>query len=190
MQMIGAPLRGMGPVGSALCTTSPHRPSKLATFSAVTKCRVEKLMIRPPPPTHLARLEGKRATMVVTRLAPGLVLITVRGYNDGELLEQLHRIVDAEIAVSGGGATFIDSRLQTGASPEARDASARWAKNMGATLRSSNLLFSSKVLEVIVAAANFMIGGGKTKAYSDVRKFEMAIEREIPGFTILPRIDI
>lgn len=140
------------------------------------------------PPKLLARLEGKRGTMIVSRLGPGFALITVKGYDDGELLERLYQILDQEIDAAGGGATFIDSRLQTGTSPDARDASARWAKKKGDKLRSSNLLFKSKVFELVVAVANLAVGGN-TKAFSDVDAFEQAIAREVPGFTHLPYFD-
>jgi hypothetical protein len=140
------------------------------------------------PPALLARLEGKQGAMVVSRLKPGYVLITVKGYDDGELLERLYQILDEEIDAAGGGATFIDSRLETGTSPEARDTSARWAKKKGAKLHSSNLLFKSKVLELVVAVANLAVGGN-TRAFSDVNSFEQAIAREVPGFTHLPDFD-
>jgi hypothetical protein len=123
--------------------------------------------------------------MVITRLGAGCCLITVRGYDDGELLDELYKTLDGEIEAAGYGSTFIDSRLETGTAPRARDASARWAKSKGKKLHSSNLLFRSKVLELVVAVANLAVGGN-TRAFSDVRAFERAIALEVPGFRNLP----
>jgi hypothetical protein len=117
------------------------------------------------------------------------MLITVKGYDDGELLGRVYEILDAEIDAAGGGATFIDSRLQTGTSPDARDASARWVKNKGSKLRSSNLLFKSKVLELVVAVANLSTGGN-TRTFSDVNAFEQAIAHEVPDFSGLPEFEV
>lgn len=131
---------------------------------------------------------GARLSMVITILKPGHVLITLAGYNDGELGETYLKVLDQQIAETGFLYCYMDTREQTGISAEERDRLARWAQQQGEKYRAGHLLFKSRLLELAVALVN-LVTRGSVKTYSNVEAFEEAIRREVPGFIKLPAFD-
>ncbi len=134
------------------------------------------------------KLTGERGTVYVTRVAAGCMLVTTVGYDDGQAGAQYFAALDEEIARAGFAHVFIDSRAQTGVSPEARDACATWVQNHGVKIRSNHLLFRSKLLELAVAVVNLMTRG-PTKAHSNVAAFERLIREVAPTFEGLPTFE-
>jgi hypothetical protein len=126
-----------------------------------------------------------RFAMVITILAPGHVLFTLYGYNDGKIADEYYKILDDQVAKAGFVHVYMDAREQSGVTSEERDRTARWTKALGAKYRGGHLLFRSRLLELAVAIVN-LFTGGVVSSYSNVDAFEAAIRREIPGFKKLP----
>ncbi len=132
---------------------------------------------------------GKRLTMVITILKPGHVLISLFGYNDGELGGAYLAVVDEQIKQNGFICVYMDAREQTGIAAEERERLASWTRATGDKYRAGHLLFKSKLIELAVAMVN-LITGGHVKSYSNLEAFEQAIRSEVPGFTKLPVLNV
>jgi hypothetical protein len=126
-----------------------------------------------------------RGSVVVTQLAPGHVLLTLFGYNDGELAPAYYGALNAVVAAAGFLVVYMDSREQTGISSSERDRATVWTKELGSKYRAGHLLFRSRLLELAVAIANLALGG-VVRTYSKVEAFEKAIAAAVPGFKSLP----
>lgn len=129
---------------------------------------------------------GARGSCVVTILAPGHVLLTLYGYNDGEVASHYYAAMEAEMHSAGFLVLFMDSREQSGISPEERERASEWTKKwQGKKYRSGHLLFKSRLLEMALAVVRLMTGHVLI-GYSRTEEFEEVIARAVPGFSRLP----
>jgi len=162
-----------------------HGGTSIATCGA---CEPQSPAARPRRTHGAAEFEclaGARGTIYVTHLAPGCLLLTEFGYDDGEVNDRLYAAIEAAIAQHGGVTVFLDARAQTGVAASSRDRAAVWLKTNKPKVRGSHLLFRSKLLELAIALAN-LTSGGVTKGYTNVAEFERVIAKHVPGFTRLP----
>jgi hypothetical protein len=130
---------------------------------------------------HLV-LRGKRMLIVATRAAPGVIIATHIGFDDGEVLDRYLEMVGQEIEMAGSIALFIDAGEQSGLAGDARDRAANWMKSAakGATV-SSDLLIKSKLLEMAMSILTMLTGNSKNMKYhSDARSYEKALARKGP----------
>jgi len=128
--------------------------------------------------------EGK-GSMVLTNLAPGYILVTSYGYNDGLTGGISCGEIDRIIASNGWVVVFMDSRDVTGIDGKERDRLGKWVKSHGEKYRMGHVLFRSKIIDLAVALVSLMTGG-KVKSYSNVKDFERVIASHVPGFKGLP----
>lgn len=129
---------------------------------------------------------GARGSVVITRLAPGHILVTLYGYNDGELGSTYIAALENEMDSAGSLVVYMDSREQTGISSAERDRLSEWTKkHMETRYRAGHLLFRSRLLEMALAVAR-LVTGHALYGYSDTKEFEEIIAREVPGFLRLP----
>ena len=132
---------------------------------------------------------GARLSMVITVLKPGHVLISLFGYNDGELGDAYLAVLDEQIKENGFICVYMDAREQTGIATEERERLASWTKATGDKYRAGHLLFKSKIIELAVAVVN-LLTGGSVRSYSKLELFEEAIRSEVPGFSRLPVLNV
>jgi hypothetical protein len=132
---------------------------------------------------------GAKLSMVITILKPGHVLISLYGYNDGELGDAYLAVLDEQIRKNGFICVYMDAREQTGIATEERERLAAWTRATGDKYRAGHLLFKSKLIELAVAVVN-LLTGGSVRSYSKLDAFEDAIRSEVPGFSKLPVLNV
>jgi hypothetical protein len=94
--------------------------------------------------------------------------------------------MEAEMDAAGFLVLYMDSREQTGISPEERDRASMWTReHQGARYRAGHLLFRSRLLEMALAVARLMTGHALF-GYTKTEELEAVIRREVPGFAHLP----
>jgi hypothetical protein len=71
--------------------------------------------------------EGKRCSVIITKLRPGNLLITLYGYNDGEIGDPVYAAMNAEIDEVGYVNVFMDTREQIGIAAKERERAITWA---------------------------------------------------------------
>lgn len=148
---------------------------------------MSELEIRRVGPTSTLYASPRFST-VMTRLAPGHMLVTLHGYNDGSTSAAYYRDLDVELERAGFLHIYLDTREQRGISAEEREATVAWSNRVGDRYRGGHVLFSNRLIELAVAIVN-MVLGGKVKTYSRLDAFEAAIRANVPGFDGLPTFD-
>jgi hypothetical protein len=125
-------------------------------------------------------------TSVVTRLAPGFVLITGIGYNSGECAPLITAELARAIPEGGKLAAFVNLAEQHGQASIAREWWADWVKQHRAQLAVTHILVRSRMMDMAISVLGMIIGGGMIKAHSDVTAFEAVISVSMPAFRRLP----
>jgi hypothetical protein len=125
-------------------------------------------------------------TTVITRLAPGFVLVTGLGYNDGHSAPLITAEMTLAIPEQGKLVAFVNLAGETGQASVARDWWAAWVKHNRPRLGSTHILVRSKVMDMAISVLGMIIGGGNVKAYSNVASFEAMIKEHVPAFVRLP----
>lgn len=132
-------------------------------------------------------LRSARFTLVVKRLAPGKLLLTAIGYEDGGTFELLTREIEAEVARTGGPVTiYCDLTEETGMSTDSREQWGRWARGRQNNIQGAHVLVRSRLVDMAISLLGLVTGGGALQSYSDPAKFERAIARDVPRFRGLP----
>jgi hypothetical protein len=125
-------------------------------------------------------------TQVITRLAPGFVLVTGVGYNDGHCAPLITAELTQAIPAQGKLITFVNLAGQTGQASVAREWWAAWVKEHRPQLGGTHMLVRSKMMDMAISVLGMIIGGGMIKAHSNVAAFEAVIKEHVPGFGRLP----
>lgn len=124
-------------------------------------------------------------TEIVTRLAPGCVLVTGIGYNDGRcaplVTEELERVISQGHKLTA----FVDMSRQSGQASVSREWWATWVKKNRERLVCSHMLVQSRMTDMAISVLGMLVGGG-IRSYSSVALFEGAIAAAVPGFKRLP----
>lgn len=124
-------------------------------------------------------------TQVVTRLAPGRMLVTGIGYNDGRCAPLITEEMSRSVPAGGKLFPFVNLSAQTGQASEAREWWAEWVKANRAQLDCTHMLVQSRMMDMAISVLGMLIGGG-IKAHSQRASFEAAITAAVPGFRHLP----
>jgi len=125
-------------------------------------------------------------TQVMTRLAPGRMLVTGIGYNDGRCAPLITEEMTRSVSAEGNLIAFVDLSAETGQSSDAREWWAEWAKSHRAELECTHMLVRSRMIDMAISVLGMLIGGG-IKAHSEQATFEAAIAAAVPGFRQLPK---
>ena len=129
---------------------------------------------------------GARA--LITRLAPGVLLLLQNGQND-EVTLSLFGELTAEIRQAGSLTVFADARTTKRLAPEVRDKALAWAKEHRPHLRTTTVLVASKLMDMALSVLAMLIGGGLIKIVSTLPDFENRIRAHAPNFQRLPELE-
>ena len=124
-------------------------------------------------------------TELVTHLAPGRVLVTGIGYNDGRCAPLVTAELLRGLPAGSKLIAFANLSAQTGQAGAGREWWADWVKANRAQLECSHMFVRSRMMDMAISVLGMLVGGG-IKAYSDLASFERAIAENVPGFRRLP----
>ena len=125
-------------------------------------------------------------TQVMTRLAPGRMLVTGIGYNDGRCAPLITEEMTRAMPPGGTLIAFVNLSAQTGQASDAREWWAEWAKGHREKLECTHMLVRSRMMDMAISVLGMLIGGG-INAHSEQASFEAAITAAVPGFRQLPK---
>lgn len=125
-------------------------------------------------------------TQVVTRLAPGHLLLTGIGYNSGESAPLITADMGHEIPKDGKLSVYVNLSAETGQTSAAREWWADWVKLHRPKLNSTHFLVRSRIMEMAISVLGMIVGGGNIKAYSSEANFIAIVAENVPGFRQLP----
>ncbi len=134
-------------------------------------------------------LRSERFTLVLKRLAPGKILLTGIGYEDGGTFDALTAELQAEADRAPGGVTiYCDLWEETGMSPDSRERWGKWSRDTARPIVGTHILVRSKIVDMAISLIGLFVGGsGQIQSYADPQKLERVIARDVPGFRGLPR---
>jgi len=119
-------------------------------------------------------------------LAPGYVLMTALGYNDGRSAPLITAEMTLAIPEQAKLVVFVNLAGETGQASVAREWWAAWVKHNRPRLGSTHILVRSKMMDMAISVLGMIVGGGNVKAYSNVPSFEAMIKEHLRGFVRLP----
>jgi hypothetical protein len=107
-------------------------------------------------------------TFTFERPAPGVMVVTIQGFDRGELGDGPLREVASGFGLGAPLELFIDASQASGAVPEVSDAWTRFFAERRADLKSVHVLVGSKVVQLTVAIAQHLSRTGNlVQLYSD-----------------------
>jgi hypothetical protein len=128
----------------------------------------------------------RKFTQIVTRLAPGALLVSGIGYNSGECAPLITAELTRVIATGAKLSPFVNLAEQTGQASAAREWWAEWVQQNRAQLGTAHILVRSRIMDMAISVLAMVVGGGMIKAHSNVAEFEAVIAAQVPGFRRLP----
>ncbi len=126
-------------------------------------------------------------TQVVTRLAPGHLLVTAIGYNSGESAPLITADMAHEIPHGGKLSVYVNLSAETGQASAAREWWADWVKHRQPELNLTHILVRNRIMEMAISVLAMIVGGGNIKAHSSEASFISIIAEGVPGFRQLPK---
>ena len=106
------------------------------------------------------------------RPAPGVMVVTIQGFDKGELGDGPLREIATGFGLGGPLELFIDASQASGAVPEVSDAWTRFFAERRRDLKSVHVLVGSKVVQLTVAIAQHLSNTGSlVQLYSDAAIF-------------------
>jgi hypothetical protein len=130
---------------------------------------------------------GGGGAAVMMRLAPGVVLLTAHGTFEVSTSEGPMKDFDEELSRHGKLVLCLDMSNRKSVAKSSRDDWIAWARRNRQKLHVL-LLVQSKLVDMAISVMAMLAGGMPLQSFSDVRAFERAIAREIPGFQRIPAI--
>lgn len=146
-------------------------------------CPVQKQMIQREETTRTVRLSADRCTFTFERLDPGVLLVTISGYDRGgfgtavldEFAGEMRRFAALEI--------FIDASEAQGATWEVSQQWTSWFRAHRDHLARVSILVRSKFLRQTIAVAKELSRTGDLIAiYSDPDRFAEALRERVPDW--------
>jgi hypothetical protein len=126
-----------------------------------------------------------RGRASIERLRPGVVLITYAGNLGPSFYPPLIIETDKELAAatSGGGKLTIvaDCWDLQKAETEFRELWSDWLQRNRGGMEAIVAVLRSKLVVMAANVMSMVLGGGIIKTYSDVEKFEAAVQELVPG---------
>jgi hypothetical protein len=138
-------------------------------------------------PDGSVELSAPGARLRVTRLKPGVVLLTQVG-NDDDVTRASFVEFEQEIVRSRRLTVFADVRGIRRMSPEVRDFSLSWGRRHRDDVRHATILVGSKVVDMAMSILAMLLGGGLITVVSDPLTFEELVRKKCPDFQGLPEI--
>jgi hypothetical protein len=125
-------------------------------------------------------LSTPKATMVLTRLGPGLVLLSATGHDIGQFGEAPFEWLERDMGRHGSVEVFVDMRDLFNATQTVADHWSKWIQRHRSHLRRMSLLVSSKYVRMTVEVAKlFSRTGELMRIYTDAPAFSDAITQAL-----------
>ncbi|HEY0711047.1 MAG TPA: hypothetical protein VGF45_00115 [Polyangia bacterium] len=126
------------------------------------------------------RLGDRKASMVLSRLAPAIVLVSATGHDKGQFGDAPFVWLEREMGRHGVIEVFVDMREMFNATLTVADGWSAWIKRHRGRLRRMSLLVSSKYVQVTVEVAKlFSRTGDLMRVYTDAPAFSDAVSQAI-----------
>jgi hypothetical protein len=125
-------------------------------------------------PDGAVRLTGSDGcTFTFRRLRPGVMVVTIAGYDTGVLGDAPLDIMTAEAQRTGRLELFIDAREGTGVVTPVREAWTQWFQRHHAQLKTVTILVGDKLVNSAVGVAkHFSRTGDLIRVMSDAARFD------------------
>jgi hypothetical protein len=125
-------------------------------------------------------LSSPKATMVLTRLGPGLILLSASGHDTGQFGEAPFEWLERDMGRHGSIEIFVDMRDMFNATQIVADHWSKWIQRHRTHLRRMSLLVSSKYVRMTVEVAKlFSRTGELMRIYTDAPAFSDAITQAL-----------
>ncbi len=129
-------------------------------------------------PDGSTRLTGERASFTFTRPRPGVFLVRITGYDDGEFGDAPFDAMQAELNRFKRVELFVDTREVFGAATPVREAWTSWLRLHAAELVRAHLVSGSRfVFMALTVAKELSRTGDLIRVYSDPAGFDEALAR-------------
>jgi hypothetical protein len=126
------------------------------------------------------RLGDKKASMVLTRIAPAIVLVSARGHDRGQFGDAPFVWLEREMGRHGAIEVFVDMREMFNATQTVADGWSAWIKRHKTRIRRMSLLVSSKYVQMTVEVAKlFSRTGDLMRVYTDAPAFSDAVSQSL-----------
>jgi hypothetical protein len=133
-------------------------------------------------------LSSPEARLRITRLKPGVILLTQLG-NDDDVTRASFPEFEQEILRGGSLTVFADVRGIRRMSSEVRDFSLSWGRRHRDQIHHATILVGSKIVDMAMSILAMLLGGGLIKVVSDVQTFEELLRKASPEFGSLPVLE-
>jgi hypothetical protein len=118
--------------------------------------------------------------MVLTRLGPGVVLVSAHGHDRGAFGDVPFEWLEREMGRLGPLEVFVDMRAMFNATQTVADRWSEWIQRRRSLLRGMSLLVGSKYVQMTVEVAKlFSRTGELMRIYTDEAAFEAAIRQSL-----------
>jgi hypothetical protein len=118
------------------------------------------------------QLSAGACTFTFERPAPGVMVVTIQGFDKGELGDAPLKEIATGFGLGGPLELFIDAGQASGAAKEVSDAWTRFFAERRKDLKSVHVLVGSKVVQLTVAIAQHLSRTGNlVQLYSDPEIF-------------------
>ena len=129
-------------------------------------------------PDGSTRLSSERGSFTFTRPRPGVFLVRITGYDQGEFGDAPFDAMQAEINRFKRIELFVDTREVFGAATAVREAWTEWLKLHASELVRAHLVSGSKlVFMALTVAKELSRTGDLIRVYSDPAAFDDALAR-------------
>jgi hypothetical protein len=127
-------------------------------------------------PDGSIELSANGCSMTLARPRSGALLVTIKGYDAGDIGDAPFAWINEEIARGGPVDLLVDLRAAVGAKTEVREAWTRWFQEHGQETRGIVILVASKFLQVAAEVAKlFSRMGDRITILTDAGAFEKAV---------------
>ena len=132
------------------------------------------------PPTPGVEFEGVHCHLRITRPAPGIVLVVLKGSDIGEFGDLPMGEISKDFDTFGSIELFIDARAVRGASIEVSSAWAFWLAAHRSRLSRINMLTGSRYIEITAAFVRRFSGlVGRMRLFADSAAFDESLAQSI-----------
>jgi hypothetical protein len=132
------------------------------------------------------RLAAGAATMVLTRLGPGIILMSATGHDVGQFGDEPFEWLEQEMGRHGSIEVFVDTREMFNATQTVADGWSNWISRHRSRLKRMSLLTSSKYVQMTLEVAKlFSRTGELMRIYTDAPAFSDAISQSLGRSFIL-----
>lgn len=126
-------------------------------------------------------LGDSRSTISLTRLADGIVFVQAVGSGSTPVDQAFFEELEKELTRSAQLELYCDVRGQSRIARESRDIAVKWGKEHRAVITKTNILVTSRLVEMALSVIGMMSGSPMT-IYSNEERFLLAVRKRVPSF--------